>query len=80
MLPFCAAIKRIVLVDKSRLRLLVDESRRASNLLANSETPIAQIAKETGFQSPAYFSRFFHKGTGLSPALYRKRHFETIRQ
>lgn len=54
-------------------------ARRAANLLANSETPISQIAKETGFQSPAYFSRFFHKRTGLSPVQYRKRHFETIR-
>ena len=53
--------------------------RRAANLLANSETPIAQIAEETGFQSPAYFSRFFHKGMGLSPIQYRKRHLETIR-
>ena len=54
--------------------------RRAANLLANSETPIAQIARETGFQSPAYFSRFFHRSTGLSPVQYRKRHFETIRK
>ena len=72
---FLAYTKMAPLEYQLALRL-----RRASNLLANSETPIAQIAKETGFQSPAYFSRFFHKGTGLSPALYRKRHFETIRQ
>ena len=52
--------------------------RRAANLLANSETPIAQIAKETGFQSPAYFSRFFRKGTGMSPVQYRKRNAEAI--
>ena len=52
--------------------------RRAMNLLANSETPIARIAAETGFQSPAYFSRFFRKGTGVSPVQYRKRNAEAI--
>lgn len=48
--------------------------RRAMNLLSSSETPIAQIAAETGFRSPAYFSRFFRKSTGLSPLVYRKLH------
>ena len=71
---FLAYTKMAPLEYQLALRL-----RRAANLLANSETPIAQIAKETGFLSPAYFSRFFRKGTGLSPALYRKRHFEAVR-
>lgn len=71
---FLAYTKMAPLEYQLALRL-----RRAANLLANSETPIAKIAKETGFQSPAYFSRFFHKNTGLSPILYRKRHSETIR-
>ena len=72
---FLAYTKMAPLEYQLALRL-----RRATNLLANSEAPISQIAKETGFQSPAYFSRFFHKNTGLSPILYRKRHSETIKR
>lgn len=45
--------------------------RRAMHLLGNSDVPIAQIAGETGFKSPAYFSKFFHDRTGLSPLRYR---------
>lgn len=45
--------------------------RRAMHLLESSNIPIAQIAEETGFKSPAYFSKFFHDRTGLSPLRYR---------
>jgi transcriptional regulator GlxA family with amidase domain len=45
--------------------------RRAMNLLSNSDVPIAQIAEETGFHSPTYFSKFFHERTGKSPSRYR---------
>jgi len=41
------------------------------NLLSNSDVPIAQIAEETGFHSPTYFSKFFHERTGKSPSRYR---------
>lgn len=46
--------------------------RRAAHLLTSSDAPIAQIAEELGFHSPAYFARFFHKSTGLSPISYRR--------
>lgn len=46
--------------------------RRAMHLLASSSVPIAQIAEETGFQSPAYFSKLFHRRVGTSPILYRR--------
>ena len=46
--------------------------RRAQNLLASSNVPIAQIAAETGFRSLAYFSKLFHDRTGVSPTLFRK--------
>ena len=46
--------------------------RRAQNLLASSNVPIAQIAAETGFRSLAYFSKFFHDRTGMSPTICRK--------
>ena len=47
--------------------------RRAQNLLAHSNVPIAQIANDTGFRSPTYFSTFFHERIGLSPSEYRAR-------
>jgi transcriptional regulator GlxA family with amidase domain len=46
--------------------------RRAMNLLGSSELSVAQIAAETGFESHAYFSRFFRKETGISPIEYRR--------
>lgn len=70
---FLAYTKMAPLEYQLALRL-----RRAANLLANSEASISQIAKETGFQSPAYFSRFFRKNTGLSPAQYRKNIMQNV--
>jgi len=46
--------------------------RRAAHLLTSSDTPIAQISEELGFNTPAYFSRFFHKSIGQSPIIYRR--------
>lgn len=46
--------------------------RRASRLLTSTSIPIAEIAADTGFNTPNYFSRFFRKTTGLSPAEFRK--------
>lgn len=46
--------------------------RRAMHLLTSSDAPVAQIAADLGFNSPAYFTRFFHKSTGLSPRNYRE--------
>lgn len=46
--------------------------RRATHLLESSDIPIAQIASDTGFQSLAYFSKFFHEHVGSSPTEYRK--------
>lgn len=43
-------------------------------LLAESSLSITEIAEQTGFTSPAYFSRTFHKFLGISPAAYRKNH------
>ena len=46
--------------------------RRATRLLTSTSIPIAEIAADTGFNTPNYFSRFFRKTTGLSPAEFRK--------
>ena len=45
--------------------------RRAAHLLTSSDAPVARIAKELGFSTAAYFSRFFHHSTGQSPISFR---------
>jgi AraC-like DNA-binding protein len=44
----------------------------ACRKLAASRQPIAQIATEAGYDSPAAFNRAFRKLTGLGPAAWRK--------
>lgn len=43
-------------------------------LLADSDRSITEIAEQTGFSSPAYFSRIFHQFMSCSPVSYRKLH------
>lgn len=46
----------------------------AMNLLvAGSNLPVSEVALRTGFDDPFYFSRVFHKYTGLSPSEYRNK-------
>ena len=45
---------------------------RACQLLADTQMPVSEIAKEIGFTSLAYFSRIFKKETGLSPSVWRQ--------
>jgi AraC-like DNA-binding protein len=40
-------------------------------LLQTTET-IGVIARQVGFKDQAYFSRVFHKVTGMSPQAYRE--------
>jgi AraC family transcriptional activator of pobA len=47
---------------------LVLEARR---LLAYTQASIAEVARELGFDDPAYFSRFFARRAGLAPHAYR---------
>lgn len=48
-------------------RLIRDAKRR----LIGSSLPIGTIALELGFEDAAYFSRFFHARSGVSPQQYR---------
>lgn len=43
----------------------------AKRLLKFTVRPAEDIAREVGFNDPAYFSRFFRKRTGLSPTSWR---------
>lgn len=56
----------VQVIEKIRLK-------RAGDMLTISDKPIAQIAKETGFNSPYYFSRVFSKHYGVSPRGFRSR-------
>nr|WP_316651208.1 helix-turn-helix domain-containing protein [uncultured Gellertiella sp.] len=46
----------------------------AKRLLMFTIRPVEDIAAETGFRDPAYFSRFFRKRVGQAPAAWRKAH------
>lgn len=45
---------------------------RAIELLKNDTMTIAQVAYETGFEDPYYFSKSFKSYYGISPSQYRK--------
>lgn len=51
---------------------LAERMRVAKNLVSNTNLPISEIARRTGFSSAAYFARFFKAATKLSPAGYRR--------
>ena len=52
--------------------LLSERLRTAQNLVANTDMPIQEIARRTGFSSAAYFTRFFRNATKMSPCEYRR--------
>ena len=45
-------------------------------LLTETSLPILEIARQTGFEDPAYFSRLFHARIGAAPSDYRELHKE----
>jgi transcriptional regulator GlxA family with amidase domain len=45
---------------------------RAMELLKNNQATIAEVAYETGFSEPAYFSRVFKNHFGYSPSDVKK--------
>lgn len=45
---------------------------RATALLHGSTVPVADIARQLGFASPAYFATAFRRATGHAPAAYRR--------
>lgn len=63
----CRAATGLSALDLLHERVL-HEARR---LLAYTRAPVAEVARELGFDDPAYFSRFFTRRAGLSPQAYR---------
>jgi AraC family transcriptional regulator len=45
---------------------------RAQQLLAQADTPIAQIADLLGFTSQSHFTRVFKQFTGRTPSDFRR--------
>ena len=45
--------------------------KKATELLINSDMNVSEIAYETGFNDPYYFSRLFKKYHNMSPSDYR---------
>jgi transcriptional regulator GlxA family with amidase domain len=59
-------------MDKSPKEYLTDfRIRRACNLLQGSDLSITAIANAVGFENSLYFSKVFHRATGMSPKNYR---------
>jgi AraC-like DNA-binding protein len=46
----------------------------ARRLLAETRTPVKEVARALGFTSPAYFTRAFQAGTGETPTGFRRRY------
>ena len=65
-------------MDKSPIQYIQEQTlNRAKSLLAASDLSISEAAIESGFQDAFYFSRFFHKMTGMSPSQWRAACAET---
>jgi YesN/AraC family two-component response regulator len=45
---------------------------QSKHLLGNTSESIGSIARQVGFKDQAYFSRVFHKVTGMSPQEFRE--------
>jgi AraC-like DNA-binding protein len=56
-------------------RAIVERSRfrRATELLANTALPIAEISTSVGYSDPSNFTRAFRRQTGIAPQQYRQR-------
>ncbi|WP_118195289.1 helix-turn-helix domain-containing protein [Albibacterium indicum] len=54
---------------------IINEQRilEAKRLLYWTDVPIGEVAYKTGFEDPAYFTRFFKKYTGLLPSEFQKK-------
>jgi AraC family transcriptional regulator, transcriptional activator of pobA len=64
----------------SGVRQAIGERRlvEAKRLLLFTIRTVEDIAYETGFNDPAYFSRFFRQAVGLSPAAWRKERLQAV--
>lgn len=71
---FKEATQRSIFCEYSRLKI-----RRAQDLLAGSDSTIAEISALLAFDTPAYFASTFKKFTGVTPREYRRSALENSR-
>lgn len=62
-------------VSGKNAKTIINEQRilEAKRLLFWTDTPIREVAFKTGFDDPAYFTRFFKKYTGLLPSDFQRK-------
>lgn len=65
--------KMMALTGQSTSKFLRQvQIKKAVNLLRNTDLNINEIAYQTGFNEPAYFTRVFSTEIGVSPSAYRQ--------
>jgi AraC family transcriptional activator of pobA len=65
----CRGLTGVTAFDLIQQRVALEARRH----LVYLPISVAAIAAELGFKDPAYFSRFFRKHCGMSPAVFRRR-------
>ncbi len=65
----CSEMAGTSAFEVTQARLVLEARRKLVYIAA----PVSRIAYELGFEDPAYFSRFFKKRSGLTPAAFRRR-------
>lgn len=67
--------RRIKSIKKQSVIQFIRSTRltKAMEMLQQGELSVSEIAWETGFSAPAYFSKCFHEHFGISPSEVRKR-------
>lgn len=67
----CSELFRLHL-RQSPIEFLIDvRLQTASRLLRETTTPIASVARQSGFESASYFTRTFHRHIGVTPGEFR---------
>jgi AraC-like DNA-binding protein len=67
-------LQRSLAAENATFQGVLDQVRRerAMELMAQSEMPLARVAKETGFADARAFNRAFQRWTGQPPSTYRE--------
>lgn len=65
---------RMVLGRGVHEQILRAHLERARRLLAETDEPVKQVARDSGFRSPQQLSRVFRLREGMTPLAFRRRH------
>lgn len=67
---FARAFKRSIGLSPHRY-VVRQRIERAKELLTNTDLPVGEVAKRTGFASPSHFSQQFRRAVGVAPSAFR---------